>query len=220
MGSRATAVIFDLDGTLIDSLADIARALNETLAAEGLPTHGLETVRGLVGYGAGELVRGALPADRRDDGALFAETLRAYRARYRAGLVIDTRPYEGIEALLDALEARGVRKAILTNKPHDVTEEIVAKLLGRFRWEAVVGQRDGVPHKPDPGGALAIARTVGIEPRGFSFVGDGDTDMRTARNAGMTAIGCLWGLRDADALRDAGAQHLIAHPRELLELMR
>ena len=145
--------------------------------------------------------------------------LARYRARYRTHLVVDTCAYEGIEPLLEVLEARRMPKAILTNKPHGPTLEIVQKLLGRFRWDAVLGQKDGVPHKPDPGGAREIARVRGVAPSAFYFVGDGDTDMRTARNAGMEAVGCLWGFRDRAALEAAGAQHLIAHPRELLPIL-
>lgn len=212
-----TAVIFDLDGTLIDSLADIAASLNHALAELGQPTRTIDEVRGLVGYGASELVRGALAPERRD--ALFEDVLARYRARYRTHLVVETRPYEGVEEMLEALEVRGVAKAILTNKPHAASREITEALLGRFRWDAVIGQREGVPHKPDPAGALEIARALGAPPSAFYFVGDGDTDMRTARNAGMEAVGCLWGFRDRAALEGAGAQHLIAHPRELLPIL-
>lgn len=212
-----TAVIFDLDGTLIDSLADITAALNHALAEAGEPTHSVAEVRELVGYGAAELVRRALRPERRDEA--FEAVLAGYRARYHDQLVGDTRPYEGIEPLLEEIEARGIPKAILTNKPHAPTLAITQKLLGRFRWDVVLGQRDGVPHKPDPAGALEIARTLGLPPSAFYFVGDGDTDMRTARAAGMEAVGCLWGFRDRAALEAAGAQHLIAKPQELLPLL-
>jgi phosphoglycolate phosphatase len=213
-----TAVLFDLDGTLIDSLEDIAGALNDTLAELGLPTHAIDDVRKLVGYGAAELVRGALPDDRRDPAA-EAEVLARYRARYRAHLVVRTRPYDGVEAMLEALEADGVPKAIVTNKPHDATLEITQRLLGRFRWDAVLGQQPGVPHKPDPSGALEIARRLGVDPGACFFVGDSDTDMRTSTNAGMIAVGCLWGFRGREELVRCGARHLVAHPRELLPLV-
>lgn len=212
-----TAVIFDLDGTLIDSLADITASLNHALAEVGEPTLTIDEVRRIVGYGAADLVRGALAPERRD--AVFDDALARYRARYHAQLVGETRPYDGVEPLLEALEARGVPKAILTNKPDAPTHDIVEKLLGRFRWDAVLGQRDGVPHKPDPAGALEIARRLGIAPSAFYFVGDGDTDMHTARSAGMEAVGCLWGFRDRATLERAGAQHLIARPEELLPLL-
>ncbi|UJR86733.1 HAD family hydrolase [Sandaracinus amylolyticus] len=212
-----TAVIFDLDGTLIDSLADIAASLNHALAESGLPTHTIDEVRGLVGYGASELVRGALPPEHRD--ALSTDVLARYRARYRSHLIVETRPYDGIVEVLEALEARGIAKAVLTNKPHSASVEIVERLFPRFRFDVVLGQKDGIPHKPDPAGALEIASTLGLSPASMMIVGDGDTDMRTARSAGMLAVGCLWGFRDRAELEGAGAQHLIAHPRELLPII-
>ncbi|MDQ3033811.1 MAG: HAD family hydrolase [Myxococcota bacterium] len=212
-----TAVLFDLDGTLIDSLADIAGALNAVLGELGLPQPTLDEYRYLVGYGAAELVRGALPEDRRE--ALEADVLARYRARYRASLVAETQPYDGIEALLEVLEARAVPKAIVTNKPHDASVELVERLLGRFRWDVVLGQREGIPHKPDPAGALEVARAIGVEPAACFFVGDTDTDMRTATSAGMIAVGCLWGFRGREELERCGARHVIAHPSELLALV-
>jgi phosphoglycolate phosphatase len=211
------AVIFDLDGTLVDSLADIAGSLNHALAELGQPTRTLEEVRTLVGYGAAELVKGALPPARRED--LYEETLARYRARYRSHLVVHTRPFEGIDEVLEALEARAIPKAVLTNKPHGPSVELVGRLLGRFRFDVVLGQQEGVPHKPDPTGALSIARTLGVSPSECVLVGDGDTDVTTARRAGMVAVGCLWGLRTREELLEAGAQELVAHPRELLGVL-
>src|SRR5262245_28997092 len=211
------AVLFDLDGTLIDSLSDIGGSLNHVLAEMGLPTHPIEGYKEMVGEGASELVRRALPADRRD--ALHAEVLARYRARYRTHLVVESRPYEGIEDVLAALEARGVAKAVITNKPHDPAVAIVERLLGRFRWDAIVGQRDGVPHKPDPTGALEIAAKLGALPRDCALVGDSRIDVETACSAGMLPIGCLWGFRDREELVRAGAVHVVAKPRELLALL-
>jgi phosphoglycolate phosphatase len=208
-------ILFDLDGTLVDSLSDIASSLNHVLAEMGLPVHPLSAYRTMVGDGASELVRRALPADRRD--ALHDEVLARYKARYRAHLVVESRPYPGIEALLEALEVRGIPKAILTNKPHDAAVEVVARLFGRFRFEKVLGQREGVPRKPDPTGALAIARALDVPPEHCLVLGDTDTDMETARRAGMIAVGCLWGFRGREELEASGARYLIGAPLELLE---
>jgi phosphoglycolate phosphatase len=212
-----TAVLFDLDGTLIDSLADIANALNDVLAEVGMPTRSLEEYRTLVGEGAAELVRRALPESHRD--ALLADVLDRYRRRYRNHLVVLTKPYEGIEHMLEALEALEIPKAIVTNKPHDAALEITERVLGRFRWAAIVGQRDGVPHKPHPQGALSVAAKLGVEPTRCLFVGDTDTDMRTATRANMIAIGCLWGFRTRLELEQSGARYLISHPAELPALI-
>ena len=210
------AVLFDMDGTLVDSLGDIAASLNHVLAEAGLPTHALAEYRFLVGDGASELVRRALPRDRQH---LHAELLAAYKARYRTHLIVDTRPFDGIEDTLAELERHGVPKAVITNKPHAPAVEIVERLLGGFTWAAIEGQRDGIPHKPDPTGALAIARTLGVDPARCVFVGDTDTDMKTAVNAGMLPIGCAWGLRSREELIANGARHVIDHPRDLVALV-
>jgi phosphoglycolate phosphatase len=211
------AVIFDLDGTLIDSLSDIGGSLNHVLAEMGLPVHPIEAYEEMVGEGAAELVRKALPSEKR--AALHAEVLERYRARYRTHLVVDSRPYEGIEDLLAELERRGMPKAVLTNKPHAPAIAIVQQLLGRFRWDAILGQRDGVPHKPDPTGAHEIAERLGVARRDCALVGDSRIDVETARHAGMLPIGCLWGFRDREELVRAGAVHVVAHPREILGLL-
>lgn len=211
------AVLFDLDGTLIDSLADIAGSLNHVLAERGLPTHSLERCRAMVGDGAAELVRRALPAELRE--ALLPQVLAEYTARYRTHLVVESRPYHGIEALLDRLEARGVPKAVVTNKPHGPAVAIVERLLGRFRWGAIEGQRDGVPRKPDPAMAWSAARALGVPAQDCLFVGDSAIDVQTARRAGMIAVGVLWGFRDRAELEAHGAQYVIEHPRELVAIL-
>lgn len=210
------AVLFDMDGTLIDSLGDIAASLDHVLAEAGLPTHPLAAYRTMVGDGASELVRRALPHDRLH---LHDELLARYKARYRTHLIVETRPFDGIEGALAELERHDVPKAVLTNKPHAPAVEIVERLLGRYRWAAIEGQKDGVPHKPDPTMALGIARAIGVDPERCFFVGDTDTDMKTACNAGMIAIGCAWGLRGREELLANGARVVIEHPRELLPIV-
>lgn len=212
-----SAVLFDLDGTLIDSLADIGNALNDILTEMGLPAHPLEEYRSLVGDGAAELVRRALPSSHRD--TLCADVLARYRSHYRSHLVVSTKPYGGVESMLEVLEASDIPKAIVTNKPHDAALEIAERVLGRFRWAAVLGQRDGVPHKPHPEGALSVATLLEIDPAQCFFVGDTDTDMHTATRAGMIPVGCLWGFRSRLELERSGARYLISHPSELPELV-
>lgn len=210
------AVLFDMDGTLIDSLGDIAASLDHVLAEAGLPTHSLDAYRKMVGDGASELVRRALPRERQD---LHAELLARYKARYRTHLIVETRPYDGIEEALAELERHDVPKAVITNKPHAPAVEIVERLLGRYRWAAIEGQKEGVPHKPDPTMALGIARAIGIEPAQCFYVGDTDTDMMTAIHAGMIAIGAAWGFRSREELLANGARWVIDHPRELLPIV-
>jgi phosphoglycolate phosphatase len=216
-----TAVLFDLDGTLVDSLGDIAAALDAVLVELGHPTHTREAYRRFVGEGARELVRRALPAalDPREASRQLDDALARYKARYRAHLVDETRPYEGIVELIAALRARGALLAVVTNKPHDAALEVVERLFEPGTFEVVLGQKDGVPHKPDPSGPLSILRALAVAPAHALFVGDSETDVRTAKNAGVRAVAVTWGLRDRHDLEASGPDHLVDHPREILALL-
>lgn len=206
------AILFDLDGTLVDSLGDIAGAMNDALVSVARPAHPVDDYRRMVGDGLELLARRALgPAH----AGLLPEVIAAYRTRYDARLDATTRPYDGVPALLEAL--RGVPLGVLSNKPHAATLEVVRRLLPA-PWVVVLGERPGVPRKPDPAGALEAARALGARPQDVLFVGDTATDMRTAVAAGMVPVGCLWGFRDEAELRAAGARHLLARPGELLAL--
>jgi len=212
------AALFDLDGTLLDTIDDLAAAMNKALAANGLPVRpDAAEHKGYVGDGVGMYVLRAVPEDRRSDGRLIARVTADYRVAYAAGWRNQTRPYKGIVQLLDDLAARGVRRAVLSNKPDDTARASVEGYLGLGRFEIVRGATEGVPLKPDPAAAIAIADEMGIPPGGFVYVGDTATDMETAKAAGMFAVGALWGFRQADELADAGADALIERPGELVE---
>jgi phosphoglycolate phosphatase len=210
------ALIFDLDGTLADTLRDIMDAMNHALAQRGLPAHGPDAYRQFVGEGASQLVRNALPPGRE---ALVPELLAAYRAHYLAHLIVHTQPYPGISELLSELQARGRPLAVLSNKPHELTTRIVTALFPAVRFVGVLGQRPDHPLKPDPAGALELCSALGHAPGDVALVGDTRTDMQTARAAGMIAIGVRWGFRDARELSEHGAHHVVAEPHELLALL-
>ncbi len=210
------AVIFDLDGTLVDSLGDIASAMNEVLERHGFPSHPLPAYRRFVGDGMERLVRRALPPV---DEETVARVLEDMRGTYARHALRTTRPYPGVPDLLDRLAARGVPFAVLTNKPHDAAVAMVRALLGRWRFAAVRGAVPGRPRKPDPAGALEIARRLGVAPEGCLFVGDTPTDMATAGAAGMVPVGVLWGFRTEPELRGAGARFLLEQPLELPGLL-
>jgi phosphoglycolate phosphatase len=217
-GGPFEAVVFDLDGTLVDSLRDLADSANAALARFGCPEHPLASYRHFVGEGARLLMERALPEGRRDDetiDALVEVMLEEYATRREATTV----PYPGIPELLDALLERDLALAILSNKPHGPTLELARGLLGRWSFAAVYGSRPEVPRKPDPTTALAIAGELGVEARRCLYLGDTAIDMRTATAAGMYPVGVLWGFRGADELREGGARTLIAHPSQLLELL-
>lgn len=209
--STLRAVIFDLDGTLADSLADIGGAMNEALAARGLKAHPLEAYKGFVGEGVEQLALRAAPAVT-DQEALVAE----YRARYAQRIDQSTAPYPGVPEVLNALFARGMKVGVLSNKRDDFTVELVKRQFSQWKFHDVRGERKGVPRKPHPQAALEIAQVLGVAPGETAFVGDTAIDMKTAVAAGMKAVGVLWGFRDRVELLGAGAQVLASNGEELL----
>lgn len=207
------AVVFDLDGTLVDTLADVAFAMNRALEDCGHPTHALEDYRRWIGGGAADLARRATP----DEDALeSARVLAAFRERYAARLVVESRPYPGIEAAIDELAGRGMALAVLSNKPDAPTRAIVAELFGA-RFRIVCGQRDGVPKKPDPTALLEIAGALAVSPSEVAMVGDSAVDVATALAAGALAVGVTWGYRPDVELVRAGAHHVVHDAAALLD---
>lgn len=213
------AIIFDLDGTLLNTLDDIADGANAVLAEGGYPTHPVDTYRYFIGNGVATLFERALPEDDRQPSIIRA-CVEGFRQVYERHWDVKTHLYDGVAELLDALVTRDVRMAVLSNKPHSFTRKSVGRYLSRWPLSPVLGQRDGIPHKPDPAGALEIADELGVAPTEFLYLGDTATDMETARAAGMFAVGALWGFRPEEELREAGAAALIAGPLELLECIR
>jgi phosphoglycolate phosphatase len=213
------AVLFDLDGTLLDTLEDLADAVNAALAALGFPAHPLDPYRYFVGDGVETLMRRALPPAAADDPGILAQAVSLQRAEYRARWTAKTRPYPGVPELLAALEARGVRMALLSNKPDAAVAEVVRHFFAGVPFAVARGALPEVPVKPDPGAALRIADEMGLAPVEFLYLGDTNTDMRTARAAGMTAVGALWGFRTEQELRESGAERLVASPADLLPLL-
>lgn len=209
------AIVFDLDGTLLDTLEDLADSMNAVLARAGHPTHPVAAYRHFVGDGVRTLVRRSLPAAAGDvDGGVDA-MLEEYGRRWRE----KTRPYPGVDVLLDGLTDRGLPFAILSNKPHDFTRLTAEALLDRWRFAEIWGVRNGIPPKPDPTGALAMAAALSVTPGEILYLGDTNTDMQTAVSAGMDPAGVLWGFRDAAELRASGARVLVERPEHVLGLL-
>ena len=209
--SRLAAVIFDLDGTLVDSLPDLAAAMNATLRALGEPVHPLPFYLPLIGGGVEVMVAGAIDPDRRS-ARLVATAGAMMRARYRRNALRTTRPYPGVRALLADLARRRVPMAVLSNKLHPETVQVVRGVFPGLPFRAILGLQPPRPAKPDPAGILELCRALRVAPRRVLVVGDGDTDMRAARHAGAWPAGATWGYRSPRALLAAGAARLLSHP--------
>ena len=212
------AVLFDLDGTLLDTLDDLTSSMNRALSAAGFPVHPREAYKIFVGDGMETLVTRALP-----DPARNKETVEklflAMRSDYSAHWADQTRAYDGVSEMLGALEKRGLKLAVLSNKPDDFTQDVISRFFPDVPFIEVRGQKKGGPKKPDPFGALEIARSLNLKPLDFLYLGDTSTDMRTAVAAGMFPVGALWGFRSKAELLESGAKTVIEHPMELLKLL-
>jgi len=213
------AAIFDLDGTLLDTIEDLTDSINAALARMGYPGHSIEECKLLVGDGLESFVERALPDERRNNPAANARLRDLLRQEYTRRGATKTLPYDGIPELLDELVRRGISLAVLSNKPHESTQIMIRVFLSRWTFRAVVGARDGIARKPDPGSALEIARLLETAPEEIIYLGDSDTDMLTAKAAGMFAVGALWGFRSAEELKANGARVLVEKPTDLLALL-
>ncbi|MFH0802068.1 MAG: HAD family hydrolase [bacterium] len=213
------AVLFDLDGTLLDTLEDIADSVNRVLCRSGFPEHGLEKYKYFIGDGMDILVRRALPTGGLDE-TTIAGCLEAVREEYARHWADKTHFYEGIPEMLDWLVSRKFQISILSNKPDVFTRATVERFLSRWPFHPVLGARPSVPKKPDASGAFEVAKITGIAPEKFFYLGDTDTDMKTAVSAGMFPVGVLWGFRPAEELFEAGAKIVLSRPMELSDLLR
>lgn len=208
------AVLFDLDGTLTDTLSDIAAAMNRALRLHGLQEWPVDAYRYLVGNGAKVLSERCV----RDRQELAPVVRRTYQAYYETHNLLKTCPYDGVPEMLQGLAAQGMALAVLSNKPDADTKAVVRHFFPEIPFRVVRGQREGVPVKPDPAGALAVAEEMGVAPGDFLYLGDTAVDMQCALAAGMHPIGALWGFRTAEELQESGAERLALMPQDLLTL--
>jgi phosphoglycolate phosphatase len=208
-------VIFDLDGTLADTLEDIAGSVNRTLKIFGYPVHPVSDYKLLVGRGLDNLVKQSLPEQYREDN-IISQCLSAMIEDYTSNCLISTRLYPGIPELILELQHKNLFLAVFSNKAEPLTLKIVKHLLPDVPFIRISGARKDFPKKPDPAGALLISNQAGIAPENIIYVGDSDVDMMTARRAGMFAVGVAWGFRSIEELQLNGADKIIFHPGELL----
>jgi len=210
------AIIFDLDGTLIDSLDDIAKSMNDVLRELNYKVHDIKDYKKFVGDGAMILVKNSLPKNINE-----LETQKAFKRFlevYELGIHHNTKPYHGIYELLSKLANTSVKLGILSNKPHEITKQYTQKLFAKYNFEEVHGQKEGVLKKPHPKGALDIAKSFNLQPEEIFFVGDTPSDIKTAKNANMKSIGVSWGFRPESELVESGADFTVQNCDELWEL--
>ena len=211
------AILFDLDGTLLDTLTDIAESMNIVLKRSGFGVHPLDSYRYFVGDSVRSMVERSLPAEAR-----YEQTIKKCQAalseEYNRRWANNTKPYPGIPELLDELEKQKIPKAILSNKPHEFTVPMVKKMLPGFSFDKVLGVSETVKRKPDPSAALLIAKGLRIPAAKILYLGDTNTDMQTAVAAGMYPVGALWGFRDEKELIESGAKAIVEKPLDVLEI--
>lgn len=210
-------VIFDLDGTLLDTLKDLADACNHALEMCGCPHRTLDEYRHLIGGGVTKLLRHALPSEKQNDE--MAQKMRSYFIPYYTeNICVSTRPYDGIEGLLETLSDAGVKFAIASNKFQTGTETLAENLLGRFEFIKVLGQREGCPVKPDPQIIRDVMTEIpDLKPEEVVYCGDSDVDMMTGHNAGIRSIGVSWGFRGKEELQACNPWIVVDSPAEIAD---
>lgn len=214
------ACIFDLDGTLTDTLESLTYSVNETLKELDLPGITHEECRAFVGNGARVLIEKALAAAGDEALSYVEEAMQAYGRIFKQNCTYQVAPYDGIVDMLHDLKASGVKLAVLSNKPHLQTRDVVAAFFEEDLFDWVQGQQEGIPRKPDPTAACQIAERLGVACEECVYVGDSDVDMETGNAAGMESVGVTWGFRSKQILKAHGAKHLIDQPKELLSIIK
>jgi phosphoglycolate phosphatase len=211
------AVVFDLDGTLLNTVEDIACAMNNVLARNNLPIHPVDNYRFYIGWGLTELVNKTLPKNMCQP-QIIEDYVDEVREEYSKYLDSKTRPYDGIAELFDELTARNIPMSILSNKPHQFMHETIQAYFSKWQFKVIFGARDGLPTKPNPHGAMEISEILQLKPQQIVYVGDTDVDMQTAVAAGMYPVGVTWGFRTQEELLANGAKLIIHQPSELIKI--
>lgn len=212
------AVIFDLDGTLLDTITDIANSMNEALIQTGLKPFSVDEYKIFVGSGVDSLVNSVLN-EQSADKSLFLEIKEKYLANYLVKQKEFTKPYSGIVTLLETLKERQIRVSVLSNKPDVDTLAVIRHYFSDYPFFLVMGKRDGYEVKPNPASVNEIVKAIAVDKSEILYVGDTKTDMETAVNAKLTPVGVLWGFRKKDELLQSGAEFIISHPSELIDII-
>lgn len=215
---RYKAIIFDLDGTLLNTIEDLADAVNAVLVADSLPLHDIDRYKVWIGEGVYKLIERSLPHEMKGDEEMVSRYVAAFNKAYEKNAVNKSRPYDGVMEMIYGIKELGIPMTVLSNKPHEFTVQTVAQLLGDH-FERVYGQREGVPRKPDPAAARQIADELGVAPADVLYLGDSHTDMQTATAAGMFPLGALWGYKTKKEILHGGAKSLIDKPMDIFDYL-
>ncbi|MEE0945539.1 MAG: HAD family hydrolase [Acutalibacteraceae bacterium] len=214
------AVLFDLDGTLVNTLGDLSFSVNYVLKKHGYPVHEAEKFKKFIGNGNEAMVRRALPEEKRNHREYVLKLRDEFYEYYKKHCADKSCLYDGIEELVVALKKMDISIAIVTNKAQIMTDVLVPQLFGENVFSAIIGQRDGVPTKPEPHMPFLAMTEMDVNPDECLFVGDSSVDIETGLNCGNTPVGVLWGFRDEKELRDAGARYIVETPEKIIDIIR
>ena len=214
-------IIFDLDGTLLDTINDLTDSVNDVMKIYGWKEYDSKACKMMVGNGFRKLIQRALPEEKQKAAMFLDEALDQFSKAYQKRYLNKTIPYEGILKLLGTLEEKGIKIAVNSNKRGDYTSALVNKYFSQFPWTAVYGEREseGIPKKPDPSAALEIADLMKLPKEEILYIGDSKTDMQTGQNAGMDTIGVSWGFRGRKELEENHASYVVDHPEDILKFI-
>lgn len=210
-------IILDVDGTILETLSDIKASLNIVLNEYGFESRDYDQVRLAIGKGSKKLVEASLPEG--VDSELVEEIADKYLKVYGTHYNIETKPYDGIKELLNELENKGIILGVNTNKPDAYAKDLIAKHFPGNKFIEIYGAVPGVPNKPDPTSSNELVKKMGFKKEEVLYIGDSESDVMTAKNAGLKCIGCLWGFRDLDTLTKAGADYIVKNPKEILDIL-
>lgn len=213
------AVIFDLDGTLLNTIDDIADSMNSVLERNSFPGFPVERYKEFVGNGVEMLIKRVVPSDKQEDSALIKQLIHDFKTEYEKNSMNKTKIYDGIFEMLEELSDKNIFLSILSNKPEYLVKKLTEFYLPYRHFVFIKGAVDNKPKKPDPIQAVEISRNLNIKPDEFLFIGDTKTDVKTALNSGMVPIGVSWGFRERTELKEFGALAIVEKPREIIQLL-
>lgn len=216
--SKYKGIIFDLDGTLLDTLTDLSNSVNQVLKVNDFPTHSKDDYRQLIGKGFKDLITRSMPDNINEE--CIEKGLTKFLEIYDQDYMKETKPYDGIMELLIDLQSLDIKLAVNSNKRNDYTNELIKKNFPEIHFIECFGERKDVPKKPDPTSAFELRNLMDLKSEEILYIGDSKTDIQTAKNANMDSIGVLWGFRDLKELQANGATYIAKKPEDILKIVK